>query len=64
MRLLKGKVAKVIAIDVDEAVLDNKASNENIVITGGSFPLLDQSVDPIVSDYMLQYVVNPDEFCA
>lgn len=64
VRLLKGKVAKVIAIDVDEAVLDNKASDENIVMVGGKIPLPDQSVDLIVSDYVLEHVVNPDEFRA
>ncbi len=62
VRLLKCKVAKVIAIDVDEAVLEIKASDENIVMVGGKIPLPDQSVDLIVSDYVLEHVVNPDEF--
>lgn len=56
VQLLKGKAAHVIAVDVDGAVLTNRAADECIVMSEGRIPLPDQSVDLIVSDYVLEHV--------
>lgn len=62
-RLLKGHVSEVIAADVDKAVINNRASDRNLVFDG-TIPLPDQSVDIIVADYVLEHVVDPEGFAA
>src|SRR5947209_4817367 len=47
---LQGKVAKVIGIDVDRAILAHPALDDAMVYDGGRLPLSDQSVDMVVSD--------------
>lgn len=59
LRLLKGKVKKVIAADVDEAVLDNNASDEQLVIKDNDIGIEKHSVDLIVCDYVLEYISEP-----
>lgn len=67
LRTLKGKVDRVIACDIDPAVLRNRSVDEQLLIGhGGAVPLPDHSVDLIVSDYALEHVEDPqrvaDEF--
>ncbi len=60
LRRLQGKVARVIGLDVDAAVLTNPTVDEAHVVTaGGSFPLADSSVDMIVSDFTFEHVTDP-----
>jgi SAM-dependent methyltransferase len=59
-QLLKGFVNEVIA-DIDEAVLENRSSDRNILITQ-TVPLPDSSVDIIIADYVLEHIQNPEEF--
>jgi ubiquinone/menaquinone biosynthesis C-methylase UbiE len=60
LRLLKGKVAKVIACDVDPAVLENRSVDEAFVVPLDSrLPLGDESVDLIVSDFVFEHVTDP-----
>jgi len=61
IRLLKGRVAEVIAVDVDDAVLKNRTSDRNLVIKD-KIPLPDESVDVIIADYVLEHVVDPTAF--
>ena len=62
LRGFQGKVQKVIACDVDEAVLQNQASDEQFVIVPGeALPLEDRSVDVIVTDWVLEHIDNPVE---
>lgn len=62
-RLLKGHVAKVVGLDVDEAVLQNRAVDSAFVIdAGGHWPLDDGSVDLVVSDYVIEHVSNVRQF--
>lgn len=57
IRLLKGKVRKVIAADVDQAVLGNKASDEQLLLQhGNDLDCLEHSVDLIVADYVLEHI--------
>lgn len=62
IRLLKGKVKKVIAADVDDAVLTNRASDEQIMIKDGTLDLKKNSVDLVVADYVLEHIEDPQGF--
>ena len=64
LRCLKGKVAKVIGVDVDAAVLQNPGLDEACRVTAGErIPLADASVDLVVSDFTLEHISSP-EICA
>lgn len=62
LRILKGKVAKVIGIDVDIAAKDNPFIDEFHLIEGYSWPIPDASVDLIVCDFVLEHIPDPDQF--
>lgn len=62
IRLLTGKVAKVIATDVDPAVLKNRACDRALVMEGNTIPLPDASIDMIVADWVLEHVDDPNAF--
>lgn len=63
IRLLKGKVEKVIAADVDEAVFENTASDQQILIKlGNELETLQQTVDLIVADYVLEHIQDSKLF--
>lgn len=62
IRLLKGKVKKVIAADIDDAVLGNRASDEQIIIKDGKIDLKKNSVDLVIADYVLEHVEDPEKF--
>lgn len=57
---LRGKVAKVIACDVDEAVFDNPGADETLVIRPGApLPFDDNTFDLIVSDFVFEHIADP-----
>src|SRR5687768_9813548 len=62
LRVLKGKVAKVYGADVDTAVLQNMATDENRLISDQKLPFSDSSIDVIVCDYVLEHVQNIELF--
>jgi ubiquinone/menaquinone biosynthesis C-methylase UbiE len=62
IRILKGKVAKVIGIDVDDAAQSNEALDEFHMIEGNNWPIKNDSIDLIVCDHVLEHVMNPDKF--
>jgi SAM-dependent methyltransferase len=62
LRLLKDKVAKVIAADVNLAVMNNRASDEQIIMEDGVLNLPNNSVDLVIADYVLEHVDNSKEF--
>lgn len=64
VRNLKGKVARVIAADVDPAVLENRAVDESVLIADGLIPVADASIDLIVCDYVFEHVEEPVAFAA
>ena len=64
IRNLKGKVSKLIAADVDEAVLQNRASDEQLVIKDGIIDIENESLDLVVADYVLEHISDPEEFVA
>ena len=60
---LQGKVARVIGIDVDEAIKDHPHLDERHVIgPSDAFPVASGSVDVIVADWVLEHVADPVSF--
>lgn len=61
---LRGKVSRVIGIDVDPVVRDNPGLDEaHVVEPGSSLPLPPSSVDLIVADFVFEHIAEP-EACA
>lgn len=60
VRLMRGKVKKVVAVDVDPAVLENKSADEALLMVNLEIPLASQSVDIIIADWVLEHVESPD----
>lgn len=62
---LRGKVAKVIGVDVDDAVFENPYLDEaGLIEIGKPYPFPDGTFDLILSDWVLEHVANPAEFAA
>lgn len=60
VRLLQGRVQRVIGLDVDDAVLQNPTVDESHVISdGGRLPVPDASVDLVISDFTFEHVADP-----
>jgi SAM-dependent methyltransferase len=62
LRILKGKVKKVIGMDVDPAAEDNPYIDEFRFLDHDRWPLDDESVDLIVCDNVLEHLMDPDPF--
>jgi SAM-dependent methyltransferase len=62
-RHLRGRVQKVIAVDVDPVVLQNPSADECLVMHSNSIPLSDHSVDVIIADWVLEHIEFPKQFC-
>ena len=61
LRTIKGKVAKVIGIDVDQNAKDNPFLDEFHLIKENSWPVESNSIDLIICDYVLEHISNPDQ---
>jgi SAM-dependent methyltransferase len=62
IRELKPKVRRLIGVDVDPAVLSNPSTNENYLVEDGKIPLPSNSVDVIIADYVLEHVLEVNNF--
>ena len=64
LRILRGKVKKVIGLDVDRDAANNPFLDEFCLLEGGtsSWPIPDNSVDLIVTDWTLEHVSDPARF--
>lgn len=62
LKIFKGKVSKVIGIDVDDSAKENPFIDEFHTIQGSSWPIGNDSIDLIVCDYVLEHIDNPDKF--
>jgi SAM-dependent methyltransferase len=60
LRRLQGKAGKVIGLDIDDAVLRNPSLDEaHVIAAGDPFPISDESIDLIVSDFTFEHVSDP-----
>lgn len=62
LQILKGKVGRVIGLDVDPAGTKNPFLDEFRLLAGGEWPVSDRSADAVVGDYVLEHVAEPDYF--
>jgi SAM-dependent methyltransferase len=62
LRIIKGKVSKVIGIDVDKGAGLNPFLDEFRFIEENSWPIETDSIDLIVCDNVLEHVENPERF--
>ena len=62
LRIMKGKVFKVIGIDVDKNARNNPFIDEFHLINGDKWPIVSDSIDLIICDYVLEHVCNPNIF--
>lgn len=62
LRILKGKVARVVGIDIDRSAQDNPLLDEFRLIYEDSWPIENDSIDLIVCDHVLEHIKTPDEF--
>lgn len=61
LRNFKGRVKKVIGVDVDEDARDNPSLDEfHLIVPDQKIPVADSSVDLVISDYVLEHVTNAD----
>lgn len=61
--LLKGKVSKVIGLDVDEVGMSNPSIDEfRTLIPGRPWPVPDQSAEMIICDYVMEHLPDPKAF--
>lgn len=61
LRTLKGRVAKVIGLDVDDAVMSNPSLDEAYVLDErGRSQLPDGTADLIVSDFTFEHIADPE----
>jgi len=61
LRILKGKVKRVIGIDVDDAGKENPFLDEFRLIDGDCWPLESDTVDLILCDNVLEHIKEPDK---
>ena len=60
LRVLQGKCAKVVACDVDDAVMQNPGADESHVVQPDApLPFADGTFDLIVSDFVFEHIADP-----
>jgi SAM-dependent methyltransferase len=62
LRHLRGRVRRVIGIDLDSAATGNPLLDEFRMIESARWPVDDRSIDLCVADYMLEHVQEPETF--
>lgn len=62
LMILKGKVKKVIGIDIDKNAQVNPFIDEFRLIESPTWPIEDNSIDLIVCNFVLEHIENPTEF--
>lgn len=62
LRILKGKVAKVIGVDIDKDAAINPFIDEFHLIEGDGLPLDVESIDLCICDFVLEHIESPDHF--
>lgn len=62
LRNFKGRVREVVGLDVDPAAEVNPCIDEFHLLDGPTWPIEDESVDMVLSDYVLEHLEEPDVF--
>ncbi|SRR5579871_1024829 len=62
LRIIKGKVKKVIGLDVDSAAKKNPFLNEFHLLKGTQWPIDDKKIDVIICDWVLEHLTNVENF--
>ena len=62
LRILKGKVSKVVGLDVDAKARSNPFLDEFQLIRGNSWPIENDSMDLILCDHVLEHLVEIPPF--
>ncbi len=61
LRLIKGKVTRVVGCDVDTALLVNASIDQAVLIQENApLPFKDNSFDLVLSDYTFEHIRDPD----
>ncbi len=64
LQMLRGKVARVVGVDVDPAVRDNPGLDEaRLVAPDDPLPFEDGSVDLVLADFVFEHIEHPER-CA
>lgn len=62
LRYMRGRVARVVGCDVDEAIFENETLDQGQIIEiGARLPFDDAEFDVVVADYVFEHVANPQE---
>lgn len=63
LQWLKGRVKRVVGVDVDEAVLGNPSLDEAVITpVGVALPFPDSTFDLIIADYVLEHIPERESF--
>jgi SAM-dependent methyltransferase len=62
LRNLRGRVARVIGVDVDPAASDNPSIDEFRSIDGTTWPVESRSCDLVLADCVLEHLAQPSDF--
>jgi SAM-dependent methyltransferase len=62
LRGIKGKVAEYIGADVDRVVLTNPTTDRNLLMENNVVPVPDASIDLIISDFVVEHIVDVNAF--
>ena len=64
LRFLKGRVKRVIGLDIDPAGKTNPAIDEFRQLDGNEWPIESESVDLVICDSVLEHLEEPAAFFA
>lgn len=62
IRDIKERVNQLVGTDIDDSVMQNPTTHNNIVMSFNKIPLEDSSMNLIIADWVLEHVENPDQF--